>query len=344
MDQPVVNGGGPDPVDTEFKTTLMPLCPNKADINAHLYALFPPDFVKDYPDAWVEIACADLGGDGKPDAARHFSPFELDKAADFAEARNKAGFNIYVGPALRHGKTGANSNGRASGANFLASLHQWVDFEKPGDDTRINASLKEKNLLTAMTVVTGNTPNFRAHLYFKISGKATKDQVHDVNTALKKWLGTDDIQDPCRVMRLAGTVSYPPPDKVARGYIPELVTLHPRKNAPSYSLEQLLGFAGKTSGPFRFDTAAKQGRTDDEIIEKLEASRVKGKWHDNIRDAIATMIGRNWSDLQIRLACSHYCTGGANDPDLNGGFRTHAPDARKRTRLEHRWLPPVKRW
>jgi hypothetical protein len=35
------------------------------------------------------------------------------------------------------------------------------------------------------------------------------------------------------------------------------------------------------------------------------------------------MLGRGWSDLQIRLACASYCDGGASDPDLdeliNGG-------------------------
>ena len=49
----------------------------------------------------------------------------------------------------------------------------------------------------------------------------------------------------------------------------------------------------------------------------LEASRMPGKWHNSVRDAIATMIGRGWSDLQIRLACAPYCKGGTNDPDLD---------------------------
>ena len=44
-------------------------------------------------------------------------------------------------------------------------------------------------------------------------------------------------------MRLAGTISYPKPDKVARGYITELVTLHIRKDAPAYTVEQLTGLA-----------------------------------------------------------------------------------------------------
>ena len=84
------------------------LSPNKADIAAHLYALFPPTFVHAYPDAWIEIAYASPATGGKPDKAKHFSAFDLDKAAEFAEAKNKAGFNIYVGAALRQGETPAS--------------------------------------------------------------------------------------------------------------------------------------------------------------------------------------------------------------------------------------------
>ena len=49
----------------------------------------------------------------------------------------------------------------------------------------------------------------------------------------------------------------------------------------------------------------------------LEGSRIPGQWHNSMRDAIASMIGYDWSDLQIRLACAHYCAGGTGDPDIS---------------------------
>ena len=181
---PVVNGGEPpflDPSD-EFETTAAPLYPNKTDISRHLYTLFPPAFVQPYPDAWIEIAFAKPATGGNPNAAEHFSAFELQKAADFAEEKNKAGFNIYVGVALRQGKTGPKSKGRSSGANFLTSLYAWSDFDGAGDYGRINDILKEKNLLTSMFVMTGRTPHERGHPYFKIDGTATREQVLAANT------------------------------------------------------------------------------------------------------------------------------------------------------------------
>ena len=80
--------------------------PSRAHVNDHLYKLFAPEFVQDHPDAWIEIAYADSNSGWQPDEAVHFPPFDLKKVADFALEKNKEGFNIYVGPALRQGETG----------------------------------------------------------------------------------------------------------------------------------------------------------------------------------------------------------------------------------------------
>lgn len=297
------------------------LCPNRANINRHLYSLFPASFSKDYPDAWIEIAYAWPATGNDITQAVHFSPFDLAKAADFAEQQNRAGYNIYIGPALRKGATGPN--GRSSDANYLDTAYAWADFEAEGDYTRVSKILKEKKLLTAMLVMTGTVPHERAHLYFKINGSVTAAQIKSANTALKTLLSTDDVQNPGRLLRLAGCVSYPSPIKTAKGYVPELVTLHIRKKTEAYAADHIIGLAGGPSrtdwskGPFDFNKAKRQGHTEDELIEKLEASRGPDKWHNNIRDAIASMVGRGWSDNAIRMVCRPYCRDGYGDPDLD---------------------------
>ena len=267
-----------------------------------------------------------------PDEAKHFSAFDLAGAAEFAEMQNRAGFNIYVGPALRQGETGPKSKGRASDANALTGLYAWADFDGEGDYERINDTLKDKNLRTSMLVMTGRTPHERGHPYFKFASAATPAELRNANAALKTLLGTDDVENPSRVMRLAGTASYPPPNKVERGYIAELVTLHIRKNAPTYTVENLTGVTGKASGSFDFNNARKPGRNDDELEALLEASRAPNKWHNNIRAAIATMIGRGWPDSAIRLVCKPYCRDGYGDHDLDdlidrGRAKWNKPDA-----------------
>ena len=88
-------------VHQKFEEAGEALCPDKSVMLEHLYALFSPVFVHPYPDAQIEIAYADLSGSEKPDAARQFSAFKLEEAADFAEERNRAGFNVYVGASLK---------------------------------------------------------------------------------------------------------------------------------------------------------------------------------------------------------------------------------------------------
>lgn len=73
---------------------------------------------------------------------------------------------------------------------------------------------------------------------------------------------------------------------------------------------------GAAAGVIDFGNAKGQGRSDDEIIELLKATPT-GDWHNNMRNVIATMIGRKWSDLQIRLACGPYCKGYIEDRDLD---------------------------
>jgi AAA domain len=303
------------PINSESCQAAAPLCPNRADIERHLNALFSPLFVHPYPEAWIEIAWGNPANGGRLNQAKHFSVFDLPAAAEFAEAKSMAGDNVYVGVALRRGETAGRSNGRASGGNTLTASHAWAEFDHEGDAARIDAVLRDKSLLTAFTITTGRTPHQRAHLYFKLADRATVGELKDANTALKTLLGSDDVQNPDRVMRLAGTINYPTPKKAERGYVPELVTLDIRKNAAAYTVEQLTSLADQASRGTEFNS--RSGRSDNELEALLEASLQPGYWHNCVRDAIATMIGRGWCDDAIRFACTRYCRDGYGDADLD---------------------------
>jgi hypothetical protein len=303
-------------VDVPVALAPAPLVPNKSDIAKHLYALFSPSFVQAYPDAWIEIAFGHPGRlEGAVDAAETFSVFDLEKAVAFAEQKNAAGFNLYVGPAIRQGER--PKTGRASDTDAVTSAYAWSEFDGDGDDVRIAGVLKEKNIAQAIMVITGHTPNLRAHLYFRLAGAVTRDQLLGANTALVGLLGGDSVQAPAHVMRLAGTINWPTAKKKGRGYIPELVTLHTNPSARAYTAEELIGSTGGDKSPWDefIDSASKPAKTDDELTALLKASQVK-EWHNNMRNAVAVMIGREWNDLQIRLSCAPYCTGGADDTDL----------------------------
>lgn len=323
---PAANGGTahfPPPDDAEE----ILLEPNRADINQHLYTLFRPDFVKAYPDAKIEIAWANPKTGG-PEEGKWFSAFDLQAAGDFAEAQNRKGLNIYVGVALRQGEMPAK--GRASKSHILTASRAWADFDDEGDDARVNAILIEKGIQAAEMVTTGTIPHRRFQVHFRLDGSPTAADLDAVNTALKTLLGGgDDVQNADRLMRLAGSVSYPPPKKVERGYIPELTKLQATANPCIYSTDTLIALAESTGTVVPFRAQAK-GRSDRELEALLELSRTPGKWHNSIRNAIATMIGRGWSDSAIRLVCGPYCKAGAGDADLDDFIN----------RARHKWDVP----
>jgi len=178
---------------TAIPSPTAPLVPNKADIAAHLYALFDPAFVQKYPVAWFEIAFGRF--DGKPNAAENFSVFDLETAVEFVERRNNVGYNVYVGPALRQG---ARPDGGRSSDNVVAtSALAWAEYDGDGDDERINDILKDNKLTPALVVTTGTVPHVRRHLYFTLDGTVTPAQLRAANTALMKLLGSDAVRLDC---------------------------------------------------------------------------------------------------------------------------------------------------
>ena len=296
-------------------TDTPPLSPNKADMIAHLYALFPPLFVHAYPDAMVEVI---YGPPGVFTVSRWFSAFDLKTIVEFAEERSASGDNVYVGAALRKGPI--PETGRANEVeNYLAAQHGWSEYEGDGDHERIASICKAKGLQPAIKIVTGTTPYPREHLYFRIKGGISSiAEQRAVNTALRNLLSSDDVRDAIRILRLGGCINTPTAEKYAKKYIRELVTVQVAREPREYTVEELLALCGAEIVDDVIDlNEVKSRRTDDELFNLLEETKIAKHWHNAMRNAIATMIGRGWSDDAIRFSCAPYCIGGKDDPDLD---------------------------
>jgi hypothetical protein len=290
--------------------------PERADILTHLSALFPPDFVHPYTDAQIEIA---YGVPGRLDRAELFSAFNLEAAADFTVTKNRGGCNVYVGPTLK--KSSAEQSSRTTDADFLAGIWTWSDHDAEGDLDRAKGIAGEHGLAPGIIVGTGTVPHVRAHAYFKLAvGVTDCEEMRAINKALQKCLGGDPVQAPSHVMRLAGTVNYPTQAKYGRGYAIEPVTVLVQRWPHQHRAATILGLH-PPAGAKANDSRRRSGlgfdlpRNDEELLTLLEASRT-GQWHNSMRDAIATMIGRGWTDTAIRLACARYCNEGVTDSDL----------------------------
>jgi hypothetical protein len=96
--------------------------------------------------------------------------------------------------------------------------------------------------------------------------------------------------------------------------------LRVNKDARAYEADELIGLvpaSGATSGDLyaEYGKEATAGRSDADLVALLKASRIKD-WHNNMRDAVATMIGRGMSNSAINVACAAYCDGETQDADL----------------------------
>lgn len=282
--------------------------PDRDAITQHFNFLF--ERLDDYCDGLIEIAYSEHSG--APSRAHLFDFDDLAGAADFAIEQNERGVNVYVAPALRLPET--PRNGRASDAAFYASGVAWIDADR--DVAAVEAALAAEGIEPSLNVITGTVPERRAHFY--VSLDVACDNAVDLkaaNEGLQRLTGADAVSNASRLLRLAGTVSHPSEKKCERGYVTESVTVDamPGRSVSAERLHTLQG--ASKSVPVANEQPSERGRTDNDL-DTLLASIGPDNWHNPVRDAVASMAGRGWSDWQIRKILAPYCNGGADDPDL----------------------------
>ena len=105
-------------------------------------------------------------------------------------------------------------------------------------------------------------------------------------------------------------------DKAGAPFQCRLVEWRPDKRySPQDIVDQLQLKLAPSGRPFADkpssspDPDAKPAGDNSELMALLEASRTPGQWHNSMRDAIASMIGRGWPNSAIKVACAPYCRG-----------------------------------
>lgn len=186
------------------------------------------------PDLRLEIAWGDPNVG--PNRSRTYSLRELGAAVGFAAWINREkGCNVYVGATLK--SPTAPERGRI-GANLAAlatCLPVDVDVQFIAAATKL-ATIAKPQLL----VLTGRSPQPRGQLFVRIeptSDLAAWQTVHE--RVIRQCGGDEHACGRGRLMRLAGTVSYPSSAKIERGYAVERTSAH-LVPAPEFSVPELL--------------------------------------------------------------------------------------------------------
>jgi len=172
-----------------------------------------------YPDqvGVFEIRCL---GENQRTESQLFAPSAIDDAVAWAVRMNKTKLNIYatINP------VDSNISGSARDLNILRAHFSFADAD---DAASVDGIGTFNGPRPDMIVTTGAQPHRRLHAYWRLNEPCFDlAKWQNCQKQLAERLNTDtSITNPSRIMRVAGTVSYPNKHKQKKGYIPELVTL-----------------------------------------------------------------------------------------------------------------------
>jgi hypothetical protein len=227
--------------------------PNGTGMLRHLEWLAEP-VAQQSPELRFEIAWSDP--ETGPNRAKTFRLDEIDAAIAFAEWINRKACNVYVGATLKGSETPTKGRTRTEHAAVATCLPVDIDGEFV-DGGRKLAIVAKPQLL----VLTGRVPQSRGQLWVRINPTADMELWSEVNRRSVQFSGGDRFAlGTYRLMRLAGSVSYPPLKKQQRGYTVELTSFHPVVKAPAYDLGGLLGRFPAVAPPISAPTSNSTGR------------------------------------------------------------------------------------
>ena len=195
------------------------LCPNRKTITDFIHEI-TRDWCDD-PDqnGLFEVRCL---GEHRTAVTERFALHAYDDAVDLAVRMNDAGLNIY----MMINPISNNAVGKAAtDADILRAHYTFVDADDQSGLSGLN-TLAAK-LVPDIIVITGTIPHERRHAYWRLlepCNDLTLWRSRQLDRA-ERYQTDKAVANPSRVMRIAGSVSYPNAAKLARGYVPELTTM-----------------------------------------------------------------------------------------------------------------------
>lgn len=238
---------------------------------------------------------------------------DLDDAVDHVAGMNPHKLNAYVTVNPVDGLNEPARGKRASAEHIVASFFHWADADSEEAANNIRDFVGPK---CTMHVVTGRQPCLRPHVYWELEEptynlKAWEQTQRNIAARLK----TDPaVVDPPRIMRIAGTINWPKPQKIEKGYTPEVTTLRiydedDRQPVSSERMARAFGSAeSKSEEPKDWiDGEDFDRKTVSQYTDALRRARTDGEKHTGVRDLAASLAGAGvpeaLAEAIIREAC-----------------------------------------
>ncbi|MDG2407275.1 MAG: hypothetical protein P8M25_20750 [Paracoccaceae bacterium] len=202
--------------------TSDPLCPDSKIISDFIH-----EITRDWHDdldqnGLFELRCL---AENRSSVTKGFALHALEDAIDLAVRMNRMKLNVY----MTINPVSDKSVGKAAVDTDILRAH--YSFADADDQAGLNGlEVICAKLEPDLIVTTGTNPHVRRHVYWRLLDPCMNLSLWSSwQIEIAKRCQTDSaVINPSRVMRVAGSVSYPNQAKQAKGYVPELVTLSVR--------------------------------------------------------------------------------------------------------------------
>ena len=232
--------------------------------------------------------------------SKKFNVQQIDDAVVFAKQINQEQYNVYttVNPVNKR------ANGKhASDEDIIGSFFVYADCDDPQSMENVRKDIKS-GFTETFAVHTGKLPP-RGHIYYELEQPVTDmKEWRELQKAIStKFKSDEKICNPSRIMRLAGSVSYPDAAKKAKGRVTELTELLKNKRVLKTTQALKTNFpTHSTLDKFQINF---QGYTQNDRIDiqnSINHIRQNIDWHDNMIKVVASMVTRGRQDYEIHQA------------------------------------------
>lgn len=279
--------------------------PDTDAIKSHLEVLFAP-CRDEYPQGILELRY----GSPAPNQTAYFNttPDGIADAAQFAANRNREGANVYVGVNPRKPGT----KGAADDTDVCISFWQFGDLD---DAEAVEMAGKRlKALPPTFTVTTGTEPHRRPHFYWRLDEPiGNMPAWTERQRGIAHALDGDSVINPSRIMRLAGTVNFPPQHKLAKGYRVELTSLRtefaderepvtPEQISAAYPVRHISDNSGNI--PANGETTLSAMRRT-RVGDLIDACCRGDQWHNNMIRLVGHLASIGRTSAEILALADH---------------------------------------
>ena len=236
---------------------------------------------------------------------QRFPPTDLGiaDAAEHIAGMNRHKLNAYAVVNPVDGAKPRKTGERASGQDIMAAFFHWADADDGQAAENIRNFVGPK---CTFHVLTGTKPTNRPHVYWELEEPALNLPAWtETQRAIAATLKTDRaVVDPPRIMRIGGSINWPKPQKIAKGYIAEMTSLRvydpverPPVSSDRMSRAFLSAAPAQTAG-LQIDTGQTHAPALDR--EQLRIQALNGQeWHHAVVKLVGSYVAKGLSDSDI---------------------------------------------